>query len=67
MSKATIRGRLALAVVLAFFGGKVLHMAVKPLSLLTTLLMVAGVGLVSHLYPVIIALKIPPVRAMQTD
>ena len=49
------------------FGGKVLQMAVKPLSFLTTLLMVAGVGLVSHLYPVIIALKIPPVRAMQTD
>jgi putative ABC transport system permease protein len=49
------------------FGGKVLHMAVKPLSLLTTLLMVAGVGLVSHLYPVVIALKIPPVRAMQAE
>ncbi len=49
------------------FGGKVLRMAVKPLSLLTTLLMVAGVGLVSHLYPVIIALKIPPVRAMQAE
>jgi hypothetical protein len=29
--------------------------------------MVAGVGLVSHVYPVVIALKIPPVRAMQNE
>jgi hypothetical protein len=29
--------------------------------------MVAGVGLVSHLYPVIVALKVPPVRAMQDE
>jgi putative ABC transport system permease protein len=49
------------------FGGKVLRMAVSPLSFLSTLLMVAAVGLVSHLYPVIIALKIPPVRAMQNE
>jgi putative ABC transport system permease protein len=49
------------------FGGKTLRMAVKPLSFLTTLLMVAGVGLVAHLYPVLVALKIPPVRAMQTE
>jgi len=25
------------------------------------------VGLVSHLYPVIVALKVPPVRAMQSE
>ena len=49
------------------FGGKVLSMRINPVSFLTTLLMVAGVGLVSHLYPVIVALKIPPVRAMQTE
>jgi putative ABC transport system permease protein len=49
------------------FGGKVLSMRVNPVSFLTTLLMVAGVGLVSHLYPVLVALKIPPVRAMQTE
>jgi putative ABC transport system permease protein len=49
------------------FGGKELHMTVKPLSFLTTLLMVAGVGLVAHLYPVLVALKVPPVRAMQTE
>jgi putative ABC transport system permease protein len=49
------------------FGGKVLRMVVKPASFLTTLLMVAGVGLVAHLYPVLVALKIPPVRAMQNE
>jgi putative ABC transport system permease protein len=49
------------------FGGKVLRLAINPRSFLTTLLMVAGVGLVSHLYPVVIALKIPPVRAMQNE
>jgi putative ABC transport system permease protein len=49
------------------FGGKVLRLAINPGSFLTTLLMVAGVGLVAHLYPVVIALKIPPVRAMQNE
>ncbi len=43
------------------------RLVVSPVSFLTTLLMVAGVGLVSHLYPVIVALKIPPVRAMQNE
>ena len=49
------------------FGGRVLKLALNPLAILSTLLMVAGVGLVSHLYPVVIALKIPPVRAMQNE
>ncbi len=49
------------------FGGKVLRMAIRPLSFASTLGMVAAVGLVSHLYPVIIALKVPPVRAMQGE
>ncbi len=49
------------------FGGKVLRMAIRPLSFASTLLMVAAVGLVSHLYPVIVALKVPPVRAMQGE
>jgi len=49
------------------FGGKVLHLTVTPMSIVSTLLMVAGVGLVSHLYPVLVALKIPPVRAMQSE
>jgi putative ABC transport system permease protein len=49
------------------FGGKVLRLTVNPLSFVTTILMVAGVGLVAHLYPVIVALKVPPVRAMQSE
>ncbi len=49
------------------FGGKVLRLGIRPISFLSTLLMVAAVGLVSHLYPVIVALKVPPVRAMQGE
>jgi putative ABC transport system permease protein len=49
------------------FGGKVLSLSITPLSFLNTLLMVAGVGLVAHLYPVMVALKVPPVRAMQAE
>ncbi len=49
------------------FGGRVLSLSVTPLSFLNTLLMVAGVGLVAHLYPVMVALKVPPVRAMQAE
>jgi putative ABC transport system permease protein len=49
------------------FGGKVLRLAVSPASFLNTILMVAAVGLVAHLYPVLVALKVPPVRAMQNE
>ena len=49
------------------FGGKVLHLGLSPLSFLNTILMVAGVGLVAHLYPVIVALKVQPVQAMQIE
>lgn len=49
------------------FGGKVLQMAVSAKSFVNTLLMVAGVGLVSHVYPVVVALRVPPVRAMQSE
>ena len=49
------------------FGGKVLRLSITPWSFLSTLFMVAGVGLVAHLYPVMVALKVPPVRAMQSE
>jgi putative ABC transport system permease protein len=49
------------------YGGKVLRLSINPLSFLNTILMVAGVGLVAHLYPVLVALKVPPVRAMQNE
>ncbi len=47
------------------FGGKVLHPVPSWGSIVTSLLMVVGIGVVSSLYPVSIALRIPPVRAMQ--
>jgi ABC-type lipoprotein release transport system permease subunit len=49
------------------FGGKVLRLVADPVAFLTAILVVAGVGLVSHLYPVLVALKIPPVQAMQNE
>jgi putative ABC transport system permease protein len=49
------------------FGGKVLRLIADPVAFLTAILVVAGVGLVSHLYPVLVALKIPPVQAMQNE
>jgi putative ABC transport system permease protein len=49
------------------FGGKVLKLVADPVAFVSALAMVAGVGLVSHLYPVIVALKVPPVRAMQDE
>jgi len=49
------------------FGGTVLHMRVHPLSIVSTLVMVLSVSLLAHLYPVSVALKVQPVRAMQTE
>jgi putative ABC transport system permease protein len=49
------------------FGGKVLALVADPVAFLSAILVVAGVGLVSHLYPVLVALKIPPVQAMQNE
>lgn len=49
------------------FGGKVLKPVVQVSSLIGTLVMVTIVGFLAHLYPVRIAMKIPPVRAIQTE
>jgi putative ABC transport system permease protein len=49
------------------FAGKVLHPAVNPSSVVWSLVLVALVAVVAHLYPVSIALKIQPVRAMQVE
>lgn len=49
------------------FGGTVLYMRVHPLSIVSTLVMVLSVSLLAHLYPVSVALKVQPVRAMQTE
>ena len=49
------------------FAGKILHAAVNPMSVLSSLILVILVAVIAHLYPVSIALKIEPVRAMQTE
>ncbi|MBL8968145.1 MAG: ABC transporter permease [Spirochaetaceae bacterium] len=49
------------------FGGKVLHLVPRIGSFVSTLVMVFFVGFLAHLYPVSVALKIEPVRAMQNE
>ncbi len=49
------------------FGGKVLHLTPRAGSFVSTIIMVFAVGYLAHLYPVSVALKIEPVRAMQND
>jgi ABC-type transport system, involved in lipoprotein release, permease component len=47
------------------FGGKVLHPVPSLGSIVTSLVVVLAIGVVASLYPVRIALKIPPAQAMQ--
>ncbi len=47
------------------FGGKVLRAVINPLALLGSLAVIITVGLVASIYPVSVALRIQPVRAMQ--
>ncbi len=49
------------------FAGNFLHAAVNPMSVVSSLILVMLVAVVAHLYPVAVALKIEPVRAMQTE
>jgi putative ABC transport system permease protein len=49
------------------FAGDTLHPAVNPLSVLWSLALVAVVAVAAHLYPVSIALKVEPIRAMQVE
>ncbi|MFA6506923.1 MAG: FtsX-like permease family protein [Treponemataceae bacterium] len=49
------------------FGGEVLHLVPRFSSFVTTIVMVFAVGWLAHLYPVRVALKIQPVKAMQTE
>lgn len=48
------------------FGGKVLKTIINPLSLVSSLAVIVTVGLVASIYPVSVALRIQPVRAMQS-
>ncbi|HUX42317.1 MAG TPA: FtsX-like permease family protein [Rectinemataceae bacterium] len=49
------------------FAGKVLNLSVNPMSVAMSLILVALVAVLAHLYPVSLALKVEPVRAMQTE
>jgi putative ABC transport system permease protein len=49
------------------FAGKVLHASASLGSIISSLVLVIAVAVVAHLYPVSLALKIEPVRAMQTE
>lgn len=48
------------------FGGKVLRAVINPMALLGSLAVIIAVGLVASIYPVSVALRIQPVRAMQS-
>lgn len=49
------------------FGGKYLAPFVTPVNFITAILAMILVGFLAHLYPVSVALKIEPVRAMQQE
>lgn len=48
------------------FGGSVLRAVIDPLALVWSLAVIVVVGLVASVYPVSVALRIQPVRAMQS-
>jgi putative ABC transport system permease protein len=49
------------------FGGKILHPLLPLSAVLYALLVIVGIGVVASLYPVAVALRIQPVRAIQTE
>jgi len=49
------------------FAGSVLKPTISVSTLVGSLVVVIFVGILSHLYPVSIALKVQPVKAIQTD
>ncbi|MEN6476958.1 MAG: FtsX-like permease family protein [Rectinema sp.] len=49
------------------FGGKYLNLVVTPGNFAGAVLAMVVVGFLAHLYPVSVALKIQPVRAMQSE
>ncbi|MFA7129729.1 MAG: hypothetical protein WC136_11210, partial [Sphaerochaeta sp.] len=48
-------------------GGDVLHLVPRFSTILVTIVAVFLVGLLAHLYPVSLALKVQPVKAMQSE
>jgi putative ABC transport system permease protein len=49
------------------FGGSVIKPVISIQAVMTALITVLGIGTISSLYPVSLALKIKPVTAMQKD
>lgn len=49
------------------FAGPVLKPIISPMSILYAFIVVIMIGIISHIYPVLIALKIQPVKAIQTE
>ncbi len=49
------------------FAGPELHPEASLRAVISSVLIIAGVGFAGHLYPVTVALKIQPVRAMQSE
>jgi putative ABC transport system permease protein len=49
------------------FAGKVLNLSVNAASVVWSLVLIGLVAVIAHLYPVSLALKVEPVRAMQTE
>lgn len=49
------------------FGGEVLEPALSALSVAISLGIMTGIGLLSSVYPVMVALRVQPVRAVQTE
>jgi putative ABC transport system permease protein len=49
------------------FAGDVLRPEASAVTVVSSVLVVSGIGLLAHLYPVTIALRIPPIRAIQTE
>jgi len=48
-------------------GGKILHPVLTPLTLAAALFIILGIGTLSSLYPLSIAMRIKPVRAIATE
>ncbi|MFP4563162.1 MAG: ABC transporter permease [Spirochaetia bacterium] len=48
------------------FAGDVLQPEMSAMSVVTSILAVSGIGILAHLYPVTVALKIHPIKAIRT-
>ena len=49
------------------FGGEVLKPELSPFSVAISLLIMTAIGLLASVYPVMVALRVQPVRAVQTE